>query len=235
MVLPLRRHTVAEEPVSDKNRDNGTTEADALLFRAVAQAEETVSRARITADEIICQAQTEGEQIKQQAYQDAFEQGRLEGGNEGYREGIAKAEEEAAAIRAQAAEVLEQSEKIRRRTLEGLEQEAVDLAREIAERLLSAHLALEPETVLSIAKESLHLVADRLNVVLYINPIELELMKSRKDELLSILPASAELQVIADPLIQPGGCRVETEQGRVDATMEARREALLKALYSSDQ
>lgn len=235
MALPLRRYTAAEEPVREQNGGNGTAEAEASLQAwAMAQVEETVSRARVTADEIIRQAQTEGEQIKQQAYRDAFDKGRSEGSDEGYREGMARAEEEAAAIRAQAAEVLDQAEKIRRRTLEDLEQEIVDLARDIAERLLSAHLAIEPETVLNMAKESLHMVADRLNVVLYIDPTELELVKSKKEELQSLLPARAELQVIADSLIQPGGCRVETEQGRVDATMEARREALLKALYGED-
>lgn len=234
MALPLRRFMDAAEPVGEQNGGNEVTEEAKLQAWAVTQAEETVSRARVMADEIMRQAQTEVEQIKQQTYRDAFEQGRTEGYNEGYRAGLAKAEEEAVAIRAQATRVLEQAEKIRRQTLEGLEHETVDLAREIAERLLSSHLALEPETVFNIAKESLQLVADRLNVVLYINPIELELMKSRKDELKSLLPARAELQVIADSLIQPGGCRVETEQGRLDATMEARREALLKALYGEE-
>lgn len=242
MMIPLRRNNTGKEPVEMKDSSGESAEAAAkfqdialALEQAQAQAEETVSHARVTADEIIQQARTEGERIKQEAHRNAFEQGRSEGSNEGYRDGMAKAKEEATVIRAQAVEVLKQAETIRRQTLEALEQEVVDLAREIAEKLLSVQLAVDPETVLNVAVESIRMVADRLNVVLYINPTELELVESRKDELQSLLPARAEFQVIVDPLIQPGGCRVVTEQSCVDATMEARREALLKALYGRER
>lgn len=240
-VLSLRSYTPGKEPVILQDSDNGSadtvdanhTQAD-LLALAEAQAEETISRARAAADEITRRATLDSEQIKQQAYRSAFEQGNREGYDQGYREGMAKAEEEAATIRAEAREVLEQAEKVRRRTMEALEQEVIGLAREIAEGLLLAELSLNPETVLNVAVESLRLVADRLNVILYVNPTELELVESKTDELKSLLPARAELQVITDPSIQPGGCKVETEQGRVDATMETRREALLKALYGKE-
>ncbi|MCL6441023.1 MAG: flagellar assembly protein FliH [Thermoleophilum sp.] len=49
--------------------------------------------------------------------------------------------------------------------------------------------------------------------------------------MLALLPARAELAVIADPAVVPGGCRVGTGQGMVDATLERRREELLRVLY----
>lgn len=234
--LPLRCFPDVAYPAKMKDEDNGVADAVAsLMAQAALQTEEIASRARASAEEIIRQAQLACEQIKQEAYQNAFNQGQLEGSDAGYREGMAKAKEETATMRAQAAQVLEQTEKIRSHTLEALEQEIIDLAREIAEKLLSAQLALDPGKVLQVAVESLHLVAERLNVVLYINPMELELVKSRKGELLGALPPRAELQVIADPSVQTGGCRVETEQGWVDATMETRRKELIKALYGRDR
>lgn len=234
-VLPLRGYAMVEEQESMKYGDNGPADAWAsLMDKASAQAEEIVNRARASADEITRQAQLSGEQIKQEAYQSGFEKGSQAGSDAGYLEGMAKADEEAVTIRAQAAEVLAQAETIRRQTLSAMEQEIVDLAREIAKKLLSAQLTLEPGMVLQTAVESLRLVADRLNVVLYINPVELELVERRKGELLGILPARAQLQVVADPSVQPGGCKVETEQGWVDATMETRWEELTKALYGRD-
>lgn len=239
-VLPLKDFPNLAYPAEMKDEDNGFADAEADLMaqataQAAAQAQEIVSAARASADEIIRQAQQASEQIKQEAYQNAFNQGQLEGSDAGYREGIAKAEEEAATMRAQAAQVLEQTEKLRRQTLSAMEQEIVDLALEIAEKLLSAQLTLEPQMVMQVAVESLRLVADRLNVVLYINPLELELVENRKDKLRNVLPARAQLQVIADSSVQPGGCRVETEQGRVDATMETRRTELIKALYGREK
>ncbi|OPY57452.1 MAG: Yop proteins translocation protein L [Pelotomaculum sp. PtaU1.Bin035] len=244
-ILPLKYSNSTGELFRFNVGENEAPDEDAgRQAQVLEQVEETLNIARASADEIVRQAQLEseqikeeakqqarleGERIKQEAYRDAFEQGR----QEGYREGMTKADEEGAAIREQSLDVLRQAEEIRRRTLESLEQDIINLAREIAERLLSAQLSLDPESVFNIAVESLHLVADRHYVVLYINPVELELYIKRKEELQGLLPARAELQVIADASVQPGGCRVETEHGRVDATLETRREALLKALYST--
>jgi len=230
-------------------RDNGSgkleqfeSESACLQAQTLAQAEEVLNTARAEADEIVRQARLEGEQIrqetyrqarlegeriKQEAYRSAFEQG----SREGYREGMAKAEEEGAAIRAQAVDILKQAEESRRQTLESLEQEIVDLAVEIAEKLVATQLSVSPETILNIAAESLRLVAGRPNVILYVNPAEQELVENRKEELKSLLPARTKLQVVADSSILPGGCKVEAGQGQVDATMEARKEELLKALY----
>jgi len=236
-VLPLRIYATAKEQNGVECEDfedcDRHLEAD-LLTRAAEQAEEIIRQAHARADKIIRQAQLEADQIKQEAYQSSFEKGSQAGNEAGYKEGLARAEEEAANIRAQAVEVLKQAEKIRRQTLENLEQEIVNLARDIAEKLLSAQLSLEPGMIMQVASEALRLVADRLNITLYVNPLELELVQNKKGMLLDILPAKAQLQVIADPSIQAGGCRIETEQGWVDATMETRREELIKALYGSE-
>lgn len=227
-----------------------TSDGENLQAWALAQAENTVKQAGDTADEIIRQAQQDSEQIKKQAHRDGFQQGsregydkgRRDGYDKGYREGIAKAEKETAALISQARDALDQArdalvrtEKHRRSTIESLEQEIIDLALEIAGKLLSAQLTLDKEIILGVAAESIRLVADRLNVVLYVNPEELALVESKIDELKSLLPALGLLHIFPDSAIGPGGCKVETEQGRVDATMETRREALLKALYGKEQ
>ncbi|MDF9409301.1 flagellar biosynthesis protein [Pelotomaculum isophthalicicum JI] len=250
-ILPLRLCNFVGEPqFGDGNGDNATQETDLeenidLSAEILAQAEETLSEARAAADELIRQARLDGENIKQEACRQAeleSEQIKLEarktafdqGYRDGYQEGMAKAKEDGETIREMALDVLKQSEESRRQTLRSLEGNIINLAREIAERLLSAQLSLEPEIVCNVAMESLRLVADRLQVVLYINPSELALYEKRKEEMRGLLPAKAELQVIADASIEPGGCRVETESGRVDATMETRRVALFKALYGEE-
>jgi len=232
--LPLRSFTPREAAAEIKNRGDGNgKQASGLMPEqsAPVQPEEIVSRARVEAGEIIRRANSEAERIKEDAYREAFDRGLREGIEQGYREGLEKAADEAGAIRAQARDVLDQAEMIRRSTLEALEGEIIDLAREIAEKLLNLQLSLEPESVLGVAEEALRLVAGRVSVVLYVNPSEWDLVESKKSEMLVHLPAKAELRVIADRSIQPGGCLIETERGRVDATLEKRKEELLKALY----
>ncbi len=235
--LPLRNYKTVEEPAKAEPataEEELSQKVRQVIETAEAKAGEIISKARAEASEIISQARAESEQIKRQVHQTALAEGRREGTEKGYREGKEKAREEANTIRAQATEVLNQAEEIRRRTLAGVEQEVVDLAREIAEKFIQAQLALEPETVLSVVEESLRLVAGRFNVVLYVSPEELELYEGKKEHLRSFLRAGDKLQVIVDPAIQPGGCRIETDQGRVDATLEARKETLLKAFYGRE-
>ncbi|BAF60268.1 MAG: flagellar biosynthesis protein [Pelotomaculum sp.] len=231
-VLPLREH-LAWGKTDGAGGGNGSDggEADNLLAKFKEQAEEIISQARARAGEIIDRARLESEEIKREAYQSAFDRGYREGRDKGYQEGMLKAGEEAASIRAQALEVLKQAEQIRRRTLESMEQEVVTLARDIAEKLLSAQLAIAPETVLNVAGEALRLVAGRTSVALFVSPAEVELVEGKKGDLLSLLPPGAELLVVADPAVHPGGCRVETELGSVDATLERRKEELIRALY----
>ncbi|MCG9967980.1 hypothetical protein L9W92_07910 [Pelotomaculum terephthalicicum JT] len=256
-VLPLRLCNIVEEPGFGRGNGSGNGNGDHaapenkpgddvdLSAEILAQAEETLSAARAAADEMIKQARLDGEKIKQEVHrqaeleseqikQDARKTAFDQGYRDGFQEGMAKAKEEGEAIRAAALDVMNQAEESRRQTLMSLEGSIISLAREIAERILSAQLSLEPEIVCNVAMESLRLVADRLQVVLYINPSEMALYEKRKEEMRGILPAKAEFQVIADASIQPGGCRIETENGRVDATMETRREALLKALYGEE-
>lgn len=233
-VLPLREAFRNENGgAGDRGRESRDVLANFQAW-AVAQAEETISRAQATADEILRQARMETDQIKQKAYQSALEQGLREGAERGYTQGMSEAKEEASAVREHAREVLAQAEQIRRRTLESLELEVVDLAREIAERLLSTHLALEPEAVLNVAAESLRLISDRQSITLYLSPAEKDLLDHRKDYLLGKLSPGATIHVVADASISPGGCLIETEQGLVDATLEKRRDELIKALYGRE-
>ncbi len=237
-LLPLRaKEELTKIKKSAKKEVSSTTPdaGDNLQAWALAQAEETIRRASVTAEEIIRNSQLDSEQIKRKAQLDGFKQGRREGYDKGFHEGMAKAVEEAEAVRAQANELLARSEELRRAKIEELEQEIIDLAVEIAEKLLTMQLSLDREAVLSVAAESLKLVADRPSVVLYVSPDEIELVESKNDELKNLLPARAQLQVIADAAIEPGGCRIDTGQGGVDATLETRRTALQKLLFARDR
>ncbi|MCL6477614.1 MAG: hypothetical protein K6T65_04285 [Peptococcaceae bacterium] len=149
---------------------------------------------------------------------------------EGRREALAGAAADAAAIRDQAGLVLRQAEEIRRQTLKSVESDIVRLAIEIAEKVLAAKLDLHPQIVVDIAREAISMLHDRDQVVLYVNPAEADLFEERREDLIKHLSPKGELHIIADADISPGGCVAETEHGRVDARMDTRWEALLKAL-----
>lgn len=213
--------------VSEK--DNGgvagdTETAEGVLAEAYRQAERVIRDAEQKAAELLEQARRRAEE-EAAALAEKVRQ-------EAYREAMEKAEREAEVLRAQAREVLKQAEEIRRVTFERLEGELVDLAVSIAEKVVGMHLSVDPEAVLAVAREAIQMTGVREQVTIWAHPDEVALFNEKMDELRTLLPASAALNVIADPAVKPGGCRVETEHGRVDATLDARWKALLEALYS---
>ena len=194
--------------------------------------------ARQTASGLLKQARLDADAIREEARNKAKEEGiqiaaeaKADGFAQGHREGIAKAEAEGETIRAIAQDVLRQAEESRLETLQSIEESVMELSLEIAEKMIAAQLTLAPETVTNIAKEALSLLENRALIVLYVNPAELPLYESNIDELRSLLPLRAELQLITDASVGTGGCRIETESGTVDATLETRRNAILAALY----
>ncbi|MGB9804254.1 FliH/SctL family protein [Desulfofundulus sp.] len=226
-VLPLSR--------DEHHGGNGNGRGKmASLDETRGKSEEILAAARREASAILEQARQEAEALAREEAARAREEGLQAGREEGYREGYRKALEDAAAeaqaLREEARQVLLQAEEIRRATLEGLEGELVALAREMAEKIVAAQLTIDPAIVLNIVREALEAARIREQVVVYVNPEQKKLVEERREEILLSLPPGAVLNIIGDPAIKPGECRIETADGRVDATLESRWQALEKVL-----
>ncbi|GAB6158026.1 FliH/SctL family protein [Desulfotomaculum varum] len=219
-VLPLRQ--LSPPPAAEQTPDPAR-----LLAEARQQAAELVARARQEAAALLEQARAEAQSAARQIKEEAKQQG--------WQEGMEAARQEADSIRRQARQVLEQARDIRQRTLNNLEQELVDLAVDIAERLVMTQLAVEPQTIMAIARECMELVKNRPLVNMYVNQADLPLVEQERHRLLQGLPGQVELNILTDNAVSPGGCRIETDQGQVDATLETRWQEMLKALYGREE
>ncbi|WP_003544023.1 FliH/SctL family protein [Desulfotomaculum nigrificans] len=221
-ILPLR-----QLPVKAVGEGEASLSPEELLHQAKRQAADILNQARAQAAEILQQARSEAElqarQIKEQAKES------------GWQEGIHAAETEAEKIREQARQVLGQAREVYRQTLEQMESDIVDLAVDIAERVVMAQLAVEPQTIMQIAQEALELVKNRPVVTIYVSEADLAIIESNRARLLHGLPGKVELNILVDNMVQPGGCRVETDQGQVDATLETRWQETIKALYGQEE
>jgi len=197
-----------------------------ILEDAKKQSAEIIQRAQNEASAIIenarVQASIEAEKIKADAFKEGHEQG--------YKSAIEAANLEAQNIRSQAQKVLAQAEKARADQISRLSDEILDLSIEIAEKLVNRHLALHPNAVLDIAREAIQLVSNRQFVVLWVHPDDLDICNSNQDNLMAALPPKAKLQIVTDETIKRGGCIVETDFGKVDATVAARWDNLLAVL-----
>lgn len=168
--------------------------------------------------------ETECEELRAKAREQGFQ--------EGYREGMNKAKQEAAEIRRQALGVLQQSREIYRQTLDDLEPALLSLACTIAERLVAEQLALKEDTVVAIVKEALAVVRARPRITILAGTDDAGVMRENLNALLEVVPGS-EVNIIEDPALPRGACKIDTDDGLVDASWDVRWQSIRKALGCS--
>jgi len=101
------------------------------------------------------------------------------------------------------------------------EQSAVAVAAAIAERIIRRELERRPEIALEWVAEALRLAAGSASIKLYLNPADHEHLGSQVEQLAQSICQLAATDIVADPAVSPGGCRVETQFGEIDQQIEA--------------
>ncbi len=163
------------------------------------------------------------DQARQEGYHAGHAEGLESGHAKGYREGQQKAAAETARLSgladAFASEVGKADETISRQVL--------DLSVDLARALLKSALEIRPELVIPIVKEAVrYLPALQQPALLYLNPSDAELVKSRiGDELVKM-----GWQLTDDAELERGSCRVDTASNQIDASLPTRWQRLTTAL-----
>lgn len=155
------------------------------------------------------------------------EQARLEGYQAGHAEGMAAGHEQAALAAARLQKLADTFSTEIAQADEVISQQVLDLALDLARALLKSALVLRPERVLPIVREAVrYLPALHPPALLYLNPDDAVLVKERiGDELTKM-----GWLLTHDAQLEPGGCRVETANNQIDATLPTRWQRLLAAL-----
>ncbi|MCG0278394.1 MAG: hypothetical protein L5656_07660 [Thermanaeromonas sp.] len=197
------------------------------------EAELVLDGARKEATRLLEEARQEAETLKQQGWEEGYRAGK----EEGYRRGLeeAKAEGEALRregekIREEARVVLKEAKEAYNETIKRAEEKILELAIEIASEIIGREVELNKEIILDIARRAIERVAEGQAYTIYASPEEAAFLRQHREELLKEAPLNARLQVIADPGVRPGGCRVETENGFVDATVDTQLEEIRRLL-----
>lgn len=177
---------------------------------------------RDAAAQLIEEAKAEALRIKERAYQEGYEAG--------FREGLAQGKAAAQEILARAQAVLLEAEAERKSTINRLEKELLELAQEIARRIVAAELKVNREVVLAILKEALTLVRDRPYVLVLVHPDDLAICQEARAQFEALLPENAVLRILPDLRVERGGCLIDTGEGVVDATLGSRWAMLLEEL-----
>jgi flagellar assembly protein FliH len=101
------------------------------------------------------------------------------------------------------------------------EKSAVHLAAAIAGRLARRELSQHPEVPLPLIREALELAAGNADLRLHLSPDDLAALKPQVEALLAEFSSLGTAELVADPQVTRGGCRVETRFGTIDQQFEA--------------
>lgn len=160
----------------------------------------------------IVAAKAEAERIRAQARE------------EGYAEGHAQAQAEAQARLTPALAALEQAvagvEALRDEIAAGIERDAIELALQLAEKIVAGALAVESERVVDVVRGALRRLSDRRHVTILVNPDDLETIRQATGRLAGELGGIEHCEVQAERRISAGGAMVRTEEGQIDARVQ---------------
>ncbi len=162
--------------------------------------------------------------LKQQAYHEGLEQGK--------QAGLAQAQEMINAHQKQLVAMLDALAKPLDHLDEKIEQELVSLSVAIARQIVRRELKAEPAQVVGVVKEALSILPSGVqNIKVYLSPEDARLVS---DIMLSNV-GERKWQVVEDPVMEQGGCRIETNASTVDATIDSRIAAIAARLMGGER
>jgi flagellar assembly protein FliH len=157
---------------------------------------------------------------------DAHRRAREEGLAEGQAEGRAR-------INAAVDALAEAEREIRAREeafLRAAEQSAVELAIAIAAKIVGGSVQARPETVLDVVAGALLRTSARHQLVIEVNPEDLEVVAESAEGLAARLGGVQRLDVVAERRVERGGCIVRTEEGEIDARIGSQLDRVAELL-----
>jgi flagellar assembly protein FliH len=145
---------------------------------------------------------------------------RAEGHADGLEAGLAEGREQLAAALAALESAHAELVALRAATAEAVERDAVELAVQLAEKIVAGTLDVEPERVLDVVRGALRRLAERRRVTVLVHPDDLELVRSAADGFAGELGGIEHCEVQAERRLVRGGAVVRTDEGQIDASIE---------------
>ncbi|HEY7829865.1 MAG TPA: FliH/SctL family protein [Solirubrobacteraceae bacterium] len=203
-----------------------TAGADVLAGFSFEQLEASPPPPRDASERLLAKAVAASEQIRERAHAEGYAEGRAQG----HQDGLAQSTAAALAM----GEVLRELHELRGQMADELELDSVELALALAAKILAGTLEAQPERVVDVVRGALRRVADRRQIVVLVDPEDLEVVSGAVGELQAQAGGIELCDVQADRRVGRGGAVVRTVEGEIDATVETQleraRELMLGAL-----
>ena len=176
-----------------------------------------LDQVRKEAAKLVADARREAAQIKAKAL-DEGRQAAIQAVEASLRTRLDQQLSNALSAMRQAAERIDQS---RQTWQQRGERHLVQLAAAIAAKLCRRELARTPELTLQWIREALEMAAGSAAITLRLHPQDHASLAGQIQTIAKSLAALGAVEIVADPSITAGGCRVDTQFGSLDQQLEA--------------
>jgi flagellar assembly protein FliH len=247
-IIPLHILQAASLGQSDDLLDHLTPEQRKELQQANSMKDQILQDAEAFADEQIQMAMQECAALREQTNteidgwwqerrnqdEEISELARQSGFEEGYQEGLLRAEAELRNeyddMLTEARSILQQSYSLKQQIIQESEPFLIELSTSIAEKIIARQLTLSPEWVIDLIQKVLTRRREKGTITLCVAPGHFAYIQDAREELLTSIDSQAELEVIPDSTVQDYGCVIRSSFGSVDARIDTQLKEIKSAL-----
>ena len=173
---------------------------------------------RIDDRNLISRAQEEAIQIKDAAYQ------------EGYNQGLEKAKADLVALKSNIGAFMSAEKKV----FDAIAPDIIEISLDIARKIIKHEVQIDPQIVIDTVMEILkNIPKNEPQITIKVNTTQAQYVKDTLPEQLTLLGVESKLNIVADDNITEGSCVVQTNNGVVDASIDAQIDIIQKALKGS--
>ena len=208
-----------------------TAEAQAIIGKAKQQAQELIEQKKQEVAGLRQQAQQQGQE---QGYQQGWQKGQEEGTKQGLEEARKEFQERSGNLIAALNGFQEQFAQVKNQILFEAEQQTVGLAVAIAEKVIKKAGIVCREIAGENVKAALELISTNTDIVVKVNPQDLEHLQKMMGQEYQ-MNKYKHINLEGDSKIEPGGCLVENEQGKVDGQLGKQIERIAENMLANGQ
>ncbi|MBU1108843.1 MAG: hypothetical protein KKB51_19355 [Candidatus Riflebacteria bacterium] len=215
-----------------KKRQDNDADASKSIQTARETATTIVETSKAEAEAIKKAARLEVDSVRDKAYKEGYALGEEKGIAAGEVQGLHEAALDWQTLMQESEALINELQTSRMGILKASEEEMLKLVISFARAVIKVEPIAQPEIVLKNIDQALNRVSEVDKIVLRINIRDKAMCQAHKEQFMARLGSVNELRIIEDPTLSPGGIKIETGVGTIDATIESQSRELERALLN---
>jgi len=163
-----------------------------------------------------------------------IDQWRAQAEEEGYQQGLVRAQQEARELQQQLLHLIDFFEHPLQALNEDIEHQLTQLAVTLAQQLVRRELKVEPGEIIGLIRDSVQLLPGmQRNISIVLHPEDAQMVRNA----LSIETSDEEhnWKLVEDPMITRGGCEINAPPSAINATLENRLSELAASVLGGER